>query len=198
MIQGSDEWHAARLGKVTASRAYGIMRGKNGYRASRKDYIAELVCERLTGKPTEFFVSKEMQWGTDTEPLARATYEAVTGSMVQEAGFIEYDGMPGLGASPDGLVGDIGGIEIKCPKTATHIDTLINATIKPEYTYQMQTCMACTNREWWDFVSYDPRMPDKHAIKIIRVDRDELVIAAIIEEAGSVLAEVDQILRRLG
>ena len=197
MKQGTDEWFRARLGKVTASRVIDIVKGARGYRASRENYIAQIVAETLTGQPQESFTSSAMAWGVDTEPLARSAYEAVTGHRVEEVGFIDHPEINGLGASPDGLVLDNGGIEIKCPNTATHLDTLLHGNIKKDYIYQMMTCMMCTNREWWDFVSYDPRMPDKHAIKIIHVERDEKMIEEITEETGSVLAEVAYILDKL-
>jgi putative phage-type endonuclease len=197
MKQGTDEWFQARLGKVTASRVIDIVKGARGYRASRENYIAQIVAETLTGQPLDSFTTPAMERGKDLEPLARSAYEAVTLRRVQEVGFVEHPEINGLGASPDGLVGDDGGIEIKCPNTATHLDTLLHGTIKRDYIYQMQTCMMCTNRKWWDFVSYDPRMPDKHAIKIIRVERDEEMIDEITRETGSVLAEVAFILDKL-
>lgn len=172
--QGTEEWHQERLGKVTASRIADVMaKGRgNAPSATRANYMAQLVAERLTGHPTETFTNTAMQHGTDTEPQARAQYTMRTGNIVQEVGFIpEPSGLPS-GASPDGLVDDDGLVEIKCPNTATHIASLRGAPIDRKYTLQMHWQMICTGREWCDFVSYDPRLPDDLAMKITRVPYD--------------------------
>lgn len=198
MEQRTAEWFAARLGKVTASRVADVMaRTKSGYSASRKNYMAELVCERLTGIPSEHFESAAMKWGTDTEPLARSAYEARTGELVEEVGFIEHPRIKGFGASPDGLVGKDGGLEIKCPNTATHIDTLLGGTVEQKYVYQMQTAMACTGRKWWDFVSFDPRLPENLSYKCIRFYRDTEMVQSIENEVIRFLAELDEMVGRL-
>ena len=198
MEQRTAEWFAARLGKVTASRVADVMaRTKSGYSASRKNYMAELVCERLTGIPSEHFESAAMKWGTDTEPLARSAYEARTGELVEEVGFIEHPRIKGFGASPDGLVGTDGGLEIKCPNTATHIDTLLGGTVEQKYVYQMQTAMACTGRKWWDFVSFDPRLPENLSYKCIRFYRDTEMVQSIENEVIRFLAELDEMVGRL-
>lgn len=170
---------------------------KSGYSASRKNYMAELACERLTGVPSEHFESAAMKWGTDNEPLARSAYEARTGELVEEVGFIGHPTIKNFGASPDGLVGTDGGIEIKCPNTATHIDTLLGGKIEQKYIYQMQTAMACTGRLWWDFVSFDPRLPDNLSFKCIRANRHDGLIEAIETEAKRFLAELDEMVTRL-
>lgn len=195
--QGTEAWFLDRLRKVTASKIIDIMPTNGKYRASRDNYIAQLVCEWLTGQREETYKNAAMQWGTDTEPLARGAYEALTGSMVTEVGFINHPAIDGLGASPDGLVGDDGCIEIKCPNTATHLRTYIRSEVKKDYIYQMQTVMMCTDRIWCDFVSYDPRLPDKNAIKIIRFERDDKMIADIISEVESVLTEVEHMMEEL-
>jgi putative phage-type endonuclease len=197
MKQQSEEWFNARLGLVTASRIIDIMPSSRGYRASRDNYIAQLVCERLTGQREESFTNSAMQWGTDNEPLARAAYEAVTGVIVDEVGFIKHPEITGLGASPDGLVGSDGCIEIKCPNTATHLRTYLKGEIKKDYIYQMQTVMMCAERDWCDFVSYDPRLPDKYCPHIIRVERDEKMIDDIITEVESVLIDIEQLMEDL-
>ena len=198
MEQRTEEWIQARLGKVTASRVADVMaRTKSGYSASRKNYMAELVCERLTGVPSEHFESAAMKWGTDTEPLARSAYEARTGELVEEVGFIEHPRIPNFGASPDGLVGTDGGLEIKCPNTATHIEILLSGGIDSRYIYQLSTAMACTGRAWWDFVSFDPRLPENLSYKCIRFNRDDALIAEIESEVIRFMEELDAMTERL-
>ena len=193
MEQRSDDWFTARLGKVTASRVADVVaKTKTGVSASRGNYMAQLIVERLTGKPVESFSSSAMQWGTDTEPLARAAYEMATDMMVEEIGFVEHESIPMCGASPDGLVGDDGLIEIKCPNTATHIETLINNTIDNRYVLQMQWQMACTDRKWCDFVSFDPRMPEALQMKIIRVNFNEMLVTDLENQVEQFLNEVQE------
>ena len=159
MEQRSDAWFAARLGKATASRISDIMaRTKTGYSASRANYMAQLVVERLTNRKEESYTNAAMQWGTETEPLARSAYEVAKDVLVQEVGFIDHPEINMSGASPDGLVGDDGMVEIKCPGTATHIETLLNDTVDGKYQYQMLWQMRCAGRKWCDFVSFDPTL----------------------------------------
>ena len=198
MEQRTAEWFAARLGKVTASRVADVMaRTKSGYSASRTHYMAELVCERLTGIPSEHFESAAMKWGTDTEPLARRAYEARTGELVEEVGFIEHQRIKGFGASPDGLVGTDGGLEIKCPNTATHIEYLTGGSIDRAYIIQMHVGMMCTGRAWWDFLSFDPRLPENLSYFCVRVKRDDALVAEIEDEVKKFLAELDEMVERL-
>ncbi len=186
MEQGSTEWLAARCGKVTASRVADVIaKTKTGYGASRANYMAELIAERLTGTPAERFTNAAMQWGTDHEEAARNYYAFVTDSEVEQVGFIEHPSLAMCGASPDGLIGDGGLVEIKCPNTATHIDTLLGQTVPAKYVTQMQWQMAVTGRQWCDFVSFDPRMPDSMKIFVKRVERDQ---AAIDDMSGEVIA----------
>ena len=193
MEQRTEEWFAARLGKVTASRIGDVMaRTKSGYGASRANYMAQLVVERMTGKQTEMFTNAAMQWGTDTEPLARAAYEAHNNVMVDETGLVDHPTIPMSGASPDGLIGEHGMLEIKCPNTATHIDTLLTGKIDEKYIYQMQWQMACTGRQWCDFVSFDPRMDEALQLKIIPVKRDDQLIKDIEAEVNIFLHELNQ------
>ena len=183
MEQRTDDWFAARLGKVTASRVADVVaKTKSGYSTSRENYMAQLVCERLTGKPAESFTNSAMQWGTDTEPLARAAYEAHMDVLVDEVGFIDHPAIVNSGASPDGLVGSDGLIEIKCPNTATHIDTLLNQAVPKKYADQIFWQMACTNRDWCDFVSYDPRLPPDLQLFIKRIPRDDKYIQLLESE----------------
>jgi putative phage-type endonuclease len=194
MIQRTEEWFAARRGKVTASRVIDILPGKSGYTAARKNYMAELLCERLTGVSAESYQNAAMQWGTDTEPMARSVYEAVTGRMVKEVGFIPHPYIADFGASPDGVVGDCAMdicIEIKCPNTATHLQTLTTGEIDYKYIVQMHAAMMCTGRWGCDFISYDPRLPEKLAIFIKTVSYSLSVAELIVEEVTKFLGELD-------
>ena len=191
MEQRTEDWFQARLGKVTASRVADVIaKTKTGYSASRENYMAQLVVERLTNTQAESFTNAAMQWGTDQEPFARAAYELKMGVMVDETGLVDHPTIPMAGASPDGLVGEDGLVEIKCPNTATHIDTLLTQTVPAKYITQMQFQMACTGRQWCDFVSFDPRMPQKAQIFIKRVLRDDSFIKEIESEVKKFLAEV--------
>lgn len=165
--QGTEEWHALRLGKVTASQMVNVMMKPDT--AGFQNYRAQLVCERLTGKATDSYKSAAMQEGTDTEPQARAMYIMTTGQMVQPVAFIDHPTIEMAGCSPDGLVGDLGLIEIKCPQPTEHIRTLTGGAIKRQYMLQMQWQMACTGRQWCDFVSFCPALPDDLALHIERV-----------------------------
>lgn len=193
MIQGSDEWKAARLGKVTASRIADVVaKTRSGWGASRANYMAELVAERLTGKPADSYINGAMQWGIDHEAEARMAYEWARDVDVVQVGLIEHPRIPMSAASPDGLVGDEGLVEIKCPNTATHIDTLLTAKIPEKYVLQMQWQMACTGRKWCDFCSYDPRMPESMRLFIMRVDRDEKLIGTLEQDVELFLRELNQ------
>jgi putative phage-type endonuclease len=193
MMQGSAEWFAARCGKVTASKLADLTaKTKSGWSASRANYMAQLIAERLTGLPAESFSNAAMQWGTATEPQARAAYSFLTDKEVAEVGFIEHPSIPMTGASPDGMIGDDGLVEIKCPNTSTHLDTLLGSDIDGKYTKQMHWQMACTGRKWCDFVSFDPRMPADLQIKIHRVERDDGLIASLEADVKQFLVEVDE------
>jgi putative phage-type endonuclease len=192
MIQGTDEWIAARLGKVGASRVADVIaKTKSGWGASRANYMAELIAERLSGVPAERYVNAAMTWGTNTEPEARAAYAFYVDTDVTEVGFIEHPHIAMSGASPDGLVGDDGLVEIKAPNTATHIDTLLGASIDARYITQMQYQMACTGRAWCDFVSYDPRLPGPMKLHVQRVPRNPAMIADLERAVIDFLAELD-------
>lgn len=192
MMQGTEEWYAARLGKVTASRIRDVVaKIKTGEAAARRDYRIQLVTERLTGQKEASYTSPDMQWGTDTEPMARAAYEAETGNLVAEVGMIDHPTIDMTGASPDGLVGAEGMLEIKCPKTATHLQTLMDGKAPTQYIPQMQWQMACAGRQWVDFVSYDPRLPEQYQLFIVRVQRDNELIETLEKEVVAFLQEVD-------
>ena len=190
--QRSDAWHKIRLGKATASRIADIIaKTKTGYSASRDNYMAQLICERLTGQQGESFTNAAMQWGVDNEPLARSAYEAHADVMVEEVGFVQHPKIEQAGASPDGLVGLFGMLEIKCPNTATHIDTLLTQTVPTKYITQMQWQMACCQRQWCDFVSYDPRLPQDLQLFVNRVEFDPEYVAMLEKEVTQFLAELD-------
>lgn len=189
--QRSDEWFAVRCGKATASRISDVMaRIKSGEAAARRDYRAQLVAERLTQMPQETFSNAAMQWGTDMEPHARMAYEGEFLMPVVEVGFVLHPTIEMAGCSPDGLVGNDGLIEIKCPKTATHIEWVRSGSAPRQHLYQMQWQMACTGRQWCDFVSYDPRLADA-SLFIARVQRDNELIAELEREVRQFLDEVD-------
>ena len=196
--QGTAEWLKERCGKVTASRIADMMaKTKTGWGASRANYMAQLLVERLTGEPAETYSNAAMQWGLDTEPQARAAYSFITDHTVEEVGFIDHPAIIMSGASPDGLIGQEGMVEIKCPNTATHIETLLGAPIADKYIKQMQWQMACAGRKWCDFVSFDPRLPVELHIKIQRVQRDDAMIAEMETETIAFLKELDEKLMAL-
>jgi putative phage-type endonuclease len=194
IVQGSPEWHQARLGKVTASRVCDVVaKTKNGWGASRANYLAELVAERLTGTAAESYTNAAMQWGTATEPEARAAYEFRQLVDVEQVGFVDHPEIRMSGASPDGLIGKEGLVEIKCPNTATHIETLIGGQGQfNKYYAQMQWQMACTERLWCDFVSYDPRLPGNMRLFVQRVERAPEEIAHLEANVKAFLRELDE------
>lgn len=198
MEQGTPEWFAERCGKATASKIADVVaRTKTGWGASRVNYAAQLIAERLTGVAAEGWTSAEMRWGTETEPQARAAYEFLTGNTVQQVGFISHPTVAMSGASPDGMVDDDGLLEIKCPNTATHIDTLLGGCVPGKYVTQMLWQMACTGRRWCDFVSFDPRMPESMRFFRKRVDRDDKQIGVLEAEVSVFLGEVDEKVKQL-
>jgi putative phage-type endonuclease len=198
MEQRTTEWHTARLGKVTASRVADVIaKTKTGYGASRGSLMADLIVERLTGQPASTFTNAFMEWGTEQEPHARAAYSAVTGELVEEVGFIDHPRIANSGASPDGLVGDDGLVEFKCPATSTMLDTLLAQTVPTKYVPQMQWQMACTGRKWCDFVSFDPRLPEHLRMFVKRVERDDALIKTLEGEVTLFLSELEEKLTKL-
>ncbi|HFZ8078989.1 TPA: lambda exonuclease family protein [Salmonella enterica subsp. enterica serovar Potsdam] len=193
MEQRSPEWFAARCGKVTASRLYDVMaRTKSGYAASRQNYMAELICQRLTGKQEEGFTSAAMMRGTELEPVAREMYALNEfDAVISEVGLIDHPTITGFAASPDGLVNDDGLIEIKCPNTWTHLQTLKTGAPKRQYLLQMHAQMMCTGRKWCDFVSFDDRLPPELAYFKTRINFDEVLAAEIEQEVVKFLAELE-------
>jgi putative phage-type endonuclease len=192
IVQGSPEWLSLRCGKVTASRVADVVaKTKTGWGASRANYAAELIAERLTGCPAPSFINDAMRWGTDQEPFARQAYCQRYGCDVFEVGFIDHPEIAMTGASPDGYVSDDGLLEVKCPNTATHLDTLLSGSVPSKYLSQMQWQMACTGRAWCDFASFDPRMPENMRLFVQRVPRDVSLILELETEVCAFLAEID-------
>lgn len=193
MLQRSPEWFAARCGKVTASRLYDVMaRTKSGYAASRQNYMAELICQRLTGKPEEEFTNAAMMRGTELEPVAREMYALNEfDAVISEVGLIDHPTIAGFAASPDGLVNDDGLIEIKCPNTWTHLQTLKTGVPKRQYLLQMHAQMMCTGRKWCDFVSFDDRLPPELAYFKTRINFDEVLAEEIEQEVVKFLTELE-------
>lgn len=201
MEQRTDDWFAARLGRVTASKVKDVMaKGRGGApSATRTNYMMQLLCERLTGTREEGFTSAAMQRGTELEPLARTAYELFADFEVTETGLILHPRIDGFGASPDGVVGDHGLLEIKCPNTATHVLTLQSGAHDPTYDWQMLAQMSCTDRDWVDFVSFDDRLPEELQYACFRFHRDESRIRDMETEVKlflEELAELEEDMRR--
>lgn len=196
--QGTEAWLNLRLGKVTASRVADVMaKTKTGPSTSRINYMMQLLCERLTGNREEMFVNAAMQRGTDLEPIARSAYEVDSGFMVEETGMASHPAIEGFGASPDGLVGDNGLIEIKCPNTAQHVDFIRRKEPDGKYQWQMLAQMACTGRQWCDFVSFDDRLPENLQYRCVRFMRDDKRIAEMEAEITAFLKELDALIKDL-
>jgi len=196
--QGTDEWKAERIGCVTASRLADVLATvKAGEAASRANYKAELVAQRLTGKAEETFTNAAMQRGTEEEPLARTEYELRQGVSVDTCGFIPHPSIQWAGASPDGLIGEDGCLEIKNPNTATHINYLLAGVPPAKYKPQMLWQIACTGRKWCDFVSYDSRMPDDLAFFCVRYTPTPEEIKEVEAAVTLFLSEVDSLIEKL-
>ena len=190
--QGTPEWQALRVGKLTASRVADMLATvKTGESMSRKNLRADLIAERLTGNKTDSYSNAAMSWGVETEPQARVAYEVFSYNFVDQVAFVDHQTIQNFGCSPDGLVGDDGLIEIKCPNTSTHLEYIETRKPPTKYMTQMMSQMAVTGRKWCDFVSFDPRLPDGLKLLVVRIERDEDAIAKLEAEAIKFLAEVD-------
>lgn len=194
MEQRSPEWFAARIALVSASRISDVMAKGKGI--TRTAYMTQLITEKLTGQPTETFVTREMQWGIDQEDAARAWAGAKLGEMVQEVGFIRHPTLE-AGASPDGLIGDDAVLEIKAPASHNHLEWILTDTIPSKYVQQMQWQLACTQRKVGWFCSFDPRMPTNLQCWLKRVERDDKLIAELEEEVEAFTAEMQLKLQQL-
>jgi hypothetical protein len=200
VIQGTESWKAARVGRVTASRLCDVLSKlkSGGEAASRRNYKADLVVELLTGVPQDAgYVSADMQRGTELEPLARAAYEIHTGQLVEQVGFVFHPTIERSGCSPDGIIGEDGGLEIKVPRVATHIEWMLAGKIPAEHEAQILWSLACTGREWWDFCSYSLELPENLQLFTRRMIRDDKRIAEMEKEVEKFLAEVDETLAAL-
>jgi len=198
--QGSDAWKLERCGKVTASRIADMMaKTRSGWGASRANYAAELVTERLTGQPADKFTNSAMQWGTEQEPEARILYEMMKDVEVKQVGMVRHATIADTLASPDGLIGDDGLIEIKCPQSATHIQTLLSEVVPDKYLKQIAWQMACCGPQiqWADYVSFDPRMPAEMQLFIKRVPRDVALIKELEREVPLFIKEVEETVSKL-
>lgn len=198
--QGSQEWLAERAGKWTGSKFVDVMaiseRTGKPLKA-RSDAVWQVVVERMTGKAIEGPGGFALAWGHEVEQFARDAYELETGNVVQQVGFIEHQEFPFAGASPDGLIDDDGGLELKCPRDSRiHLDRFLSG-VPAEYIPQIQGCMWVTGRQWWHFASYDPRMPESHRLLIIKVPRDEAVIANIQEAVLAAETEAQELHKQL-
>jgi putative phage-type endonuclease len=197
--QRTDEWFQQRLGKVTASRMSDVLaRIKSGEAAVRANYKAQLVAERLTGYPQDSYTNAAMKWGTDQEPFARLAYEIEADEFVKECGFIDHPVIAMSGASPDGLVGKDGMVELKCPETKTHLQMLLTGEVSSKWIDQVVWQLACNpDREWNDFVSFDPRLPPELRVFKKRFYRDNDVIKSYETEVKLFLSEVDAMVLKL-
>ncbi|HEX5129481.1 MAG TPA: YqaJ viral recombinase family protein [Usitatibacter sp.] len=199
--QGSAEWAQARAGRVTASRIDAVLsraRDRKSEGATRRNYKAQIIAEVLTGKPQENgFTNRAIEDGIEQEPFARAAYEIRRGYFVDQVGFVVHPTIERAGASPDGLVGTDGLIQIKCPIPATHIGYLLDDDVPAEYQPQMLWEMACTGRAWCDFVSYSTAFPPSLQLFVKRFPRDDKRIAEITAEVNVFLKEADDIIARL-
>jgi putative phage-type endonuclease len=199
MEQRSEEWFAERRGKVTASRIGDILNTirSGAWAASRKHYAAQLVSERLSDKNPEPYTNEWIEWGIEQEAPAKEAYTKATGNAVDEVGFINHPTIASAGASPDGLIGEDGLLEIKCPATATHIERLLNEEIPESYMLQMLWQMACSGRKYVDFVSFDPRLPEDMQLFIKRIERDDVEIARVENEVRLFIEEVNELVLAL-
>lgn len=190
-LQRTEAWFSDRLGKVTASRIADMRkRTQKGWAASRKEYMADLIAERLSGEHIPGGTGAARRWGAEIEPEAKRAYEFYRDAEIVDVGFVSHSTIADAGASPDGLVGDDGLVEFKCPTVLTHLETLETDEIAPEYLQQMQWQMACTGRQWCDFASYDPRYPEDLKLYVQRVKRDDDLIAEIEKDVREFLTEL--------
>ncbi len=191
--QGTPEWLMARVGCVTASRVKDVL----GTKAAREKYKLEILTEILTGLAVEHYVSQAMDFGTENEGAARGNYEIAKGCEVELVGLVMHPGIKRAAASPDGLVGEDGLVEFKVPNTTTHLGYLLAGAVPSEYKPQMLWQMACTDRTWCDFVSYDPRLPSEFGLFIVRFDRDRAAIEKMEREVELFMTEVNEMAEKL-
>lgn len=196
LLQSSDEWLADRIGKITASRIKGISAKPQKGKALNKT-MTDLLLERLTGIADEFYINDAMQWGIDNEPNAISSYENKTGRFVVGCGLIDHSSIAMSGASPDGLIGDDGLLEVKCPTRPTHMNTILTQQVPDEYLPQITWQLACTGRKWCDFVSYDPRFKEHLQMVVIRVNADDVDITGAENEVTDCNNTLNEIIEKL-
>jgi len=196
--QGSDQWLLHRVGKLTGSRMADAMAFlKSGAETeARRKLKLQILAERLTGRMTETYQTEAMKWGIEQEPFAKAHYEEITGELITNCGFALHDTLDGWGASPDGLLGKMGLIEIKCPSTTTHLDYLTTGVVPEKYKPQMLCQLAVTERRWCQFMSYDPRLPEEWRSFVIMYAPDEEELSAVRDHAERFLSEVQTMMKR--
>ena len=195
--QGTPEWFALRLGKVTASRIKDVIATtKTGYSTSRDKYMTQLLLERITNTVAESYTNDAMTWGTEQEPFARAKYEGLASTLVEQVAFVNHPTIPMSGASPDGLVMDDGLVELKAPMSHTHLESILGG-IDDQYMPQVQWQMAVTGRSYTDLCSYDPRFPEHLQLVVKRINRDNDYIAKLEKEVVKFLAELDDKVNKL-
>ena len=190
--QGTEEWFNVRLGKISASHFSDVMAQGKG--KTRLDYMMKLVAEKLTGEKSENYSNGFMEWGVEYESQARDYYAELSGIEVEQVGFIESE--EDVGCSPDGLVGEYGLIEIKCPKSTTHIQTILDNKMQTCYTAQVQGQLWVTGRKWCDWISYDPRVKG-HEFFVTRIPRDEAYIAKIADAVKLFKAEMSDLIKQI-
>lgn len=199
MKQRNEKWYRDRAGRVTASRFKDILVSHHTGKPlkARKDYLLEIVTERLIGEPIIKTAGRQGEWGKSVEPYAIAAYEARTGTIVMESEFCKHPMIKMVGCSPDGLISNKGGVEVKCPANPTiHILTFIHG-MPDEHKAQVQGGMWVTGRSWWDFISYDPRMPDHLKLYIQRIKRDKKFIEGLEKDVRKFLLEVKKFQSKL-
>jgi putative phage-type endonuclease len=191
ILQRSEDWHADRCGKVTASRVKDLnAKPKKGKALNALGLT--ILAERVTGVQEEIKPTADMQWGIDQEPYAIAAYENETGNFVLGNGVIDHPFIEMFAASPDGLVGEDGQIEVKCPNTTTHLNTLLTGVVPDEHLPQITCQLACTRRQWCDFVSYDPRLEPELQIIIIRIFAKDLDITGLESDVRKFNKSIDE------
>jgi putative phage-type endonuclease len=196
--QGSPEWKELRRGHVTASNVADVMaKGKSGEAETRKKYKLRLIAERMSGMSQDSFSNADMEWGVEQEAYARMAYEVAKDVLVDKTGFWHHLDIAFVGVSPDGLVNDDGLVEIKCPKTETHIDYMLNDKVPAKYYKQIQCQLWVTGRQWCDFISFDPRMPALKQLFVIRCPRDDDFIATMEAEVRTFLTEIEFLMSKL-
>ena len=203
--QRTEAWIRARIGKITASRCLDVCKMKQRKKkgaapeeaCERRYYREELLVERLTGQPFPHYVTREMQWGIDQEPFGRAAYEMKHDVMVETTGFIVHPQLPYFGCSPDGLIGDDGLLQVKCPTTSTHLAYLLSGEIPLEHMPQMLGELACTRRTWCDFVSFDPRLPVHLQLFVRRFECEPRMLDLLERSVIRFNAELEELIGRL-